>query len=421
MIKLNDDTIYVGQIKQLLHTFNLPMFPIYQEGSTYAIGEHFLKDDDIFIHTYKYDAYGNIIGEEDKFVEHYTFGEFIDGLTTRLPISSNIYDTQTHVYLGNYLRFIRDYLGMDLMSLYNCCGYDSPRDFDANCFISDDVKVNFNSEDPEYTLMMIPVRKGKVYTIGIDYHGKIEMACMHFENNLMLDEVSGAFRMLSGTYSKINGARFNHPFVYDKLANMKHDKDTKESTLKLFIKIPTTCTSSIVVLEGDYTKCAHDNLYMDSNDDGSVNTYTQKLGDSLYLNYVEGSTGIVGNYDYVTKNELLSLNLSQKALLATRLVEYLSQQAIAPNSDVVDNIKRLQRTLANKVESYTIKQYGVWDDSMKRAIYRYLWSSGIIHNYKDMLSYFDKDVETKIGELLTKYNELNPKSKVFTHGEIGGK
>ena len=437
MIKLNDESFYVGQIKQILHSFNLPMFPVYQEGSTYAIGEHYLKDGAIYVHDYVYDNQGNIKVddeenplEENKFVKYYKFGEFIDGLTTKLPISSNIYDSQTHEYLGNYLRFIRDYLGLDLMSLYNCCGYDSPRDFEAT-YIKEETSSIFSSEDSKYTLIMVPVKKGKVYTIGVDYHGDLEMACMHYDNNLMLDYDSKTNDpiMLDGTYLKIRGARFNHPFLYDKLVNMKHDGDTKEKTLKLFIKIPTSCKSSIVVLEGDFRKGSNENLYMDNTDEGIPNTYKQKLGDSPIIpNGVDGESGKIResklfmlNYDFVTKNELLSINLKQKILLSTRLLEYLSLQAIAPNSDVVDNIKRLQRTLVNKIDTYIIKQYGIWDDSMRKAIYKYIWNSGIIHNYRDMLSYCDKDLETKIGGLLSKYNDLNPKKKTFTNGEIGGR
>jgi len=436
MIRLNDDSIYVGQIKQILHSFNLPMFPIYQENSRYLVGEHYLKDDDVFAYINIYDDKGEKIGEEEKFVEHYTFGEPLENLTTNLPISSNVYDSQTHVYLGNYLRFLRDYIGLDLMSLYNCCGYDSPRDFEAPYLFpridpetGKQAQSRFSSEDSKYTLIMVPVKRGRTYTIGIDYHGDIEMACMHYENNTMLDSDSlGNYIMLPNTFHKVRGPRFNHPFIYDKLSELKHDGDVLENTLKLFIKVPTSCKSSIVVLEGDYRNCSNDNLYMDSKSSGEINTYKQKLGDSpIIVDGVDPSTGEVLktcpymlNYDFVNKNQLLSLNLGQKVLLADRLVEYLSQQAIAPNDDVVDNIKRAQRTLLYNTNSYNIKQFGVWDNGMRKSIYNFIWNNGIINNYEDMLSYFDKDVETKIGGLLSKYSDLDPKSKTFTYGEIGG-
>ena len=430
MIKLNDDSIYVGQVKQLLHSFNLPTVPTYREGDTFALGEHYMRDGAIYGHVNMYDDRGNKVGEDNsRFVCNYRFGQSIDGLTTRLPISSNIYDSRTHEYLGNYLRFIRDYMGMDLMGLYNCCGYDSPSNMEAVCKLDingSEVDIPFSSSDPRYTLIMVPVRRGHMYTVAIDCHAGVEMACIHFDSNQDIQEdihpTLGVPMMLQGTYMKARETRFNHPFIYDRIAGWGHDGDALESTLKLVLKVPSSCSSSIVVLEGDYRKCSNDNLYMDSNPDGSVNQYRQVLGDSPYLHMPEGEgQEATQNYDYVTKSQLLSMNLGQKTLLADRLVEYLSQQAIAPNDDVVDNIKRAQRTLRSRVPGYSIANYGMWDDGMRKAIYRYIWDTGLIHSHNDMLSYMDRDVESRMGGLSTKYAEKDSRVRVFTHGEAGGR
>ena len=415
MIELNDRSIAVGQIKQILHSFNLPMFRIHHDGDEYANGEHYLKDGAIFNHD----------GSEFK---PYRFGERIINMTSNLPISSNLYDSKTHEYMGDYLRFLRDFVGMDLMGMYNCCAYDSPRDFDAIAHVGGGFSdSNFSSMDQNYTLMMIPVRWGMKYTIAIDCHAILEMACMHFDDNTMLDYDSmSKYTMIQGTYKKVRGARFNHPFIYDNLSDdsinkRKHGGDALEGTLKLFIKVPESCKSSIVVLEGDFRDCSNDNAYMEG--------FVQKVGKSPLLKGVDPTTGEKADYSimmepsYATKSQLLSLNLGQKALLSDRILEYLSHMAIAPDSDVVDNIKRVQITLrgCDAVGDYKVREYGVWDDSMREAICKYAWVTGIIDKYDDMLSYFDKDVESKIGGLASKHAEPTAKAKTFSDETSGGR
>lgn len=418
MIELNESNLAVGQIKQILHSFNLPMFQVYREGFKYSKGEHYLKD-------------GAVFNADGTKLKDYTFGERIFNMTTTMPISSNVYDSATHEYLGRYLRFMRDCIGLDLMGLYNCCGYDSPRDFDASSFITVEggvsKEIRFSSKDSEYTLMMIPVRWGMKYTIAMDYHGSIEMACMHFEDNTMLDlDSSSNPRMIDGTYKKIRWARFNHPFVYDNLAldevNLrKRMGDPKERSLKLFIKVPSSCSSSIVVLEGDYVDSSNSNQYMDS--------YKQKVGNCPLMKGVDPETGEEASYSFLMrpmysgKNQLLSINIGQKSLLSDRLIEYLTKQAISPESDVTDNIKRVQLTLKSTpgLDEYSIKEYGIWDNSMREAICKYSWLTGIVHNNVDLLSYFDKDIESRIGGLRTKHKESDKIGKVFSNDTTGGR
>lgn len=395
MILLNDDGIYIGQIKQILKSFNLPRCPIWDSPSTYANGEHYIKGDAL----YKIDSGNNIM------LGTYQFGNRIDGLTNNLDVSSAIYDSKTHNYLGEYLRFLRDFKGIDLMGLYNCCSYESPSNFEG--YVND--TSTFDSSDSRYTLMMLPVKWGHKYTIAIDCHGALEMACMHYDaNNTINTNNADKATFIEGTYVKKYGTRFNHPFIYD-LSSKHHNEDTKEGVLKLFMKIPASCKSSIVVLEGDFTNNSMENLYMDG--------YMLKLGHEPVT-----SEGRNNPIQYVCKSELLSLNLGQKGLLADRLMEYLSLNAICPIDEVVDNIKRLQKTLKEEYpNTFDVVHYGVWDDSMRECLYKFAWEKGIIHKYDDILSYFDKDIETKIGGLASKHSSNEKGSTTFTQGTIGGR
>lgn len=386
MIKLNDSSIYVGYIKQLLKDFNLPQFSIFDDKRIYKNGEHYLKNNAIYV----------VKDGKEQFVSNYVYNNAIRGLTNNYAIDSTIYDFKTHYYLGNYLRFIRDFHGIDLMGMYNCCAYESPRNFSLK-----EGDIEFTTYNQLYTLIMVPVKWGRKYTIAIDSHENIEMVCIHYENNRQIDK-----SFIEDTYFNVSSSRFNHPFVYDKLVKDSYE-DNKEQTLKLFIKIPTMCTSSIVVLEGDYVDCSNSNFYLDNN--------IQRV--SNYAIGMDENLNPLKNLNFnKNKNQLLALNTQTKLLLSNRLVEYLSLSAITPMTDVNNNIKRVQRTLSSKL-GYTTNYLGIWDDAIRETICEYLWSSGLINSKDDLLSYFDKDVEYSLGGLLRKSND----SRVFTNNSIGGK
>ena len=75
------------------------------------------------------------------------------------------YDSHTHEYLGEYLRYLRDYKNLNLMSLYNCYS----NSFAKNLYMRDG-KGNLieNSDDGEYKYIIIPAKLNSKYTIAID-------------------------------------------------------------------------------------------------------------------------------------------------------------------------------------------------------------------------------------------------------------
>ena len=485
MIKYNDDNIYVGYIKQLLHTFNLPCCKIDNPSSKYYVGEYFINDKKNTI--YKVLSVGaNARPERILKVCDYKFGDFVLNITKNLELRNNYYDTYTHEYLGEYLRFIRDYKGIDLMSMYNCFSNNIPTSLNVD---------EFNVNNDLYSVYMISVKPNTTYTIALDCHTTINISCGHYAYHNFLDE--GLLNKKSFT-----NLRFNRPITYTTPAE---DNLKLEKTFKMFIRVPSTIKSSLVVLEGDYTKscetiCTPSNKdlaldffeHIDSlapyipfnqetleegsewflndinthiGDDfefssmsytdnkhalGLGETYTneeyQLVKDKIYREYtlnffkyqnacsddlICNDNLICGdvvnykswkspkiylkdilnaNYLYLTKSQLLDLSSSEKYLLADRLVEYLSRNAITPDDEVIDNIKKVQIMLAgNKEDKLSFDTYGYWTKEMREWIYRYLNTHQdargvkLINEYKDMMCYVDKDVESNLKALtLTK-------------------
>ena len=448
MILYNDDNIIVGQIKQLLHSFNLPQCKVFDKNVEYKEGDYYIKDGYLW---------GVFASDDPEYLEHrrirqYKFGDKIENLTKTLDLRNNIYDNYTHEYLGNYLRFVRDFYGIDLMSLYNCNGYQTPVSLDIdvkriypyaedeiysdshlwelnsdttvedntiNFTQSTDIAVNggnarvditpgehpglvvtieFNSNSADYSILMVPVRFGKPYTVAIDCNTKIEMFCGFYDTAYLTSPLYEEGELESATYYKTSSSRFNHPFVYNKLTQKDLPLDyQQEGNLKLFIKIPKGCESSVVVLEGDFLK----------NTESYITQNARVLGNRPLqyeaIDYtVEGAPvyGVITEYNYATKSQLLKVNSKRKFLLADKLVGYLTDAFITPIDPVPNNIKRLQKEL-KVVLGYnnTYRYFGIWDNRMREALYKYCYDTGLINTASDLLYYLDKDIESRMGGL----------------------
>lgn len=230
---------------------------------------------------------------------YYEGDTFVPSLTKKLHSTGRFYDTATHEYLGDYLRFVRDYHGINLMSLYNCFNnticdnlnlsmYSDVSKYDieyANLLSKPKEDIEFISQDTKYKIYAIPVKLFADYTIAVDSNQGIEICCglynkhLYYPNDTLSD--CKAQRFGTKTYLKVGRAMFNQPILFDKL-NVKYwpaetglkitetegkqeirvdtsnkiltrwDIANREHDLRMFIKVPVSCRSSIVVLEGDY-------------------------------------------------------------------------------------------------------------------------------------------------------------------------
>jgi len=525
MFKFNNTHIFTGYLKQLLSSVNLPTCRIYTRDFVKYAAEHpghedprvlesfnsthksfvtqnalqfpYLKDNELYSYLWNYDTrkplsnYSSLHWKKASSV-FYEDNKHVPGLTRVLNSPGNTYDTVTHEYLGNYLRFLRDLYGVNLMSLYNCfnnkiCNniyyrheisrqpiqkinpnYDNTKPTDnTNKPYIDTYKITyniFNSQDSKYRIYAFPVKLFANYTIAIDSSFGIELFCGFYNTTLSTDKKS--VDLITKTYKKVNSTHFKQPFLYDLLDVSKWNTDTnsltnegsaslfnndiinrwdiaqREQDLKLFIRVPSSCKSSIVILEGDYRyfndfryvpkplkilnpnydeqlgDTADNPRYITSSNDNELWEYKQNhvamnFGNEIDLN--------ISTFKPISKVQLLEFNTGESYPFADRLVEYLSKSAITPLDEIPDNIKRAQEVM--KQNKHYFKINGLWEDKMQKIIYDYIMNFGPVkiengvlinrhsghnpayygyqpklgHNYKstlyDILGYVDKDAE----------------------------
>lgn len=459
MLQFNNNHIFTGYLKQFLSSFNLPTCKIYtaefekfylehgyedprviesylpvkvSDKTRPGVGITYLKDgstQQYFWDTSEWNATLNYNHSKNKIIKywknnkaiHYN-GNKILGLTKTLKNPTTLYNYQTHEYLGDYLRFLRDYENINLMSMYNCfsnrlCNNIKTKlewTADDNTLIK---SVTINSYDTNYKIYMCPVKLFENYTIAIDCYQGVELFCGFY--NEKLDVSPKAVDLIKRTYFKVPKALFSQPFIYDKLsvANwnwqdensqtklklnqttgvlgtatgivtrppifynaddkiIRSEIATRESELKLFIKVPTTNTSSIVVLEGDYRNF-NDSLYTINNTIG-----WQYISNSTIANfetkktYKESKLPDLNSREFkpISKLQLLALNTGISYPFADRLIEYLVANVILPNDPTPDNIKRLQKVMEDC--GYNFQIDGIWEPKMQMILYDYLMNSG---------------------------------------------
>ena len=454
MLQFNNNHIFTGYLKQFLSSFNLPACKVYTSEFEKFYAEHgyedprvlesnlpivissgadrkrpaagitYLKDGSIqqyFWDTSNWNA--SLDFNKNKIVKywkrnqtlHYN-GNKLLGLTKTLKNPTTLYNSQTHEYLGDYLRFLRDYENINLMSMYNCFSNRPCNNIKFRFELENDPDktIEINAYDTSYKIYMLPVKLFENYTIAVDCYQGAELFCGFY--NEKLDTSTRAMDLIKRTYQKVPKALFNQPLIYEKLnvkywnwqeentiyraiadktneghkANAKVRRSTlsstdkilrseiamRESELKLFIKIPASNSSSITVLEGDYRN-HNDSLYVCDVEKGwQYKTNSMIANFETSRTYKSSTLPELNSREFkpISKLQLLALNTGISYPFADRLIEYLIMNVIVPNDTTPDNIKRLQTVMEDCGYSFQIN--GIWEPKMQMILYDYLMNSG---------------------------------------------
>lgn len=308
MFKFNEETIVAGYIKQLLHSFNLPKCKIFNsiDGAT---------------NYYKNISAVALVNNNFVYVENgevittlgYSYGKKYLNLTTNMSLFNGVYDSRTHIYLGNYLRFLRDFDGLNLMSLYNC--------------FSD---ITFT--DKIYKYICIPIKYDQTYILAFD--------CANYDYYLGFDmdlkSIQNYFAEIKNTYTIIKKkSTFNAPFKI-RTAPVA-DKYLFEDNYRLILRVPLTNNSKLVVLEGDFKTNSSTNIVNISETKKDINNIIDSQNIKIQPNYENVKNFNLDNYI----NNIYLLRTAQNKCsepFSPRLVEYLFGNVITNEDKISKNI-----------------------------------------------------------------------------------
>lgn len=332
----------------------------------------------------------------------YTYGQKILNYTKNLQIQNTIYDSYTHEYLGDYLRFHRDFANINLMPLYNCFSNRACPHLDLVFTVGNNYKVKFKTdqsfETALYKYYMVPVKFFKDYTIAIDSEASIEVCCCVYDEYKNKDKDFADVPKL--TYQCFSNLQFKKPILYTKLQNLNNllldpqninnDLCQQEDNLKLILKIPTNNKSSIVILEGNYT-AYNDNLVCSNSKDFIVE-YNKTI-----INYENLDACDFLADKLITPLQLLRTNTGESYPFADRLIEYLVGNAITVNEEIQDNVVRAKKIISTNCNPRVypmVAEDGIWEPILQCLTYDFINEKYNVHDINhDILGFIDKDVE----------------------------
>ena len=246
-----------------------------------------------------------------------------------------------------------------------------------------------NGPNTKYKMAMIPISLNQTYTIALDIDAEVLIKPAFIKNDRFVytylndkNRVS-LTDLLNQPITVLTNSHFNQPFAYkltvDETNPYADLLEDNENNLYLVLQLPVLSTSSIVVLEGDYTVdglCMH-NYSNPTNTEEAVELYNRVLRSKL---------------------SLLKLNDHNIYAFSDRLIEYLTGQVITPLDTIGYNFIRANTGFydvshnAVDIDGKYSKVDRVWTDQLRRYYYNSLINSVKIEHY-DLLGYIDKEAE----------------------------
>ena len=310
------------------------------------------------------------------------------------------------------------------MPFYNCFSYqmeknrvlavgqNKTKDENNNTTITQQVVLE-PFENKAYKVFLVPIFFNKTYTIAIDSPTEILMKPVIYDDlgpikNYNLSDKNHEYihdyinsdqsTVTYDQYGNIidddehtihnsqyikHGSQFSNPYTIN--VNIGDGETAKilykyYHNLYLMIQLDVNNTSSIVVLEGDYTKSSKKTIL-------STNKEDRLIYDGEEVVKYPEIENLQLNESYLSDLSLLNTNDGNSYPFSDRLIEYLVNSVVTQLEYLDGNIQILQEAL--KLET---KSVGIWDDSLRSYLYSYYMNEPG-YTPMDDTGYLNKDVE----------------------------
>lgn len=326
---------------------------------------------------------------EVEFIDNFTFGNYVPNVTQKFISNVPYYDTQTHRFLGDYLRCLRDIYDIDLMGLYNCFDFDIADNF---YLTKSTIEEGTNSK---VKVLLIPIKFNKTYTICIDSDFPVYMRPVFYDDILLKDAYNTSISdLLPVTATKYNNLQFLNPITYSvsNFIGIENEEQEKLSTtlqsyekyLYLAIQLNTNNNSSIVVLEGNYANTA--------------NNYVSDVSLLPKLSSTQVASIFKSNLSLMKSND------GKQYPYAEKLISYLLKYTIDNREEIDDNVANIEKAIDYKPP---LKDFyaGIWDNDLRYVLYnKYMNIKNVDYIDKlDILGFVDRDIEDAVQKGMIHY------------------
>lgn len=314
----------------------------------------------------------------------YVFGEEIPSVTEKFVSNTSYYDSDTHKYLGEYLRLLKNYYDMDLMSLYNCYNYNVVN----NIQLSERYPYVSDKPNSKVKVLLVPIKFNTTYTVAMDSLSPVLMKAVIYKNNsLVLNDGRNEFisNKLSDKTIKLSNSQFRRPVTFSvenvlRVDNVNVNSDEKlkyiqqfDGDLYLAIQVPSSLNTTLTVLEGNFS-----------------NTEEHRVSDISVIHKADTNKL---NRALVTVPSLLNINDGQQHPFSDKLISYLLQNTIDEREYIDDNVANIEK----KIDYHPLYQ-GMWDSKLRYILYnKYMNINNIDNlNKEDILGFVDRDIEDAV-------------------------